>query len=132
MPGGDDVVGVDLAVGHQVLDLGHDHVRRGRHDRIEVPRGLAIDQVALVVRLPGMHHRQVGAQAAFQHVDAAVELLGLLALGDLRAGAGARCRTPGMPAPPARMRSASVPCGLNSISSSPARYCCAKVAFSPT
>ena len=28
-----------------------------------------------------------------------------------------------MPAPPARMRSASVPCGLNSISSSPARYC---------
>ena len=31
-----------------------------------------------------------------------------------------------MPAPPARMRSASVPCGLNSISSSPARYCWAK------
>ena len=38
----------------------------------------------------------------------------------------------GMPAPPARMRSASVPCGLNSISSSPARNCWANILFSPT
>src|SRR5580698_2214726 len=35
-----------------------------------------------------------------------------------------------MPAPPARMRSASVPWGLNSISSSLARNCWAKVLFS--
>ena len=32
--------------------------------------------------------RQVGAQTALHHVGAAVEFLGLLALGDLRAGAG--------------------------------------------
>src|ERR1700679_1386941 len=37
-----------------------------------------------------------------------------------------------MPAPPARMRSASVPCGLNSISNSPARYCRSNSLFSPT
>ena len=37
-----------------------------------------------------------------------------------------------MPAPPARSRSASVPCGLNSTSSCPARYCAAKSLFSPT
>ena len=34
-----------------------------------------------------------------------------------------------MPTPPARMRSARVPCGLNSSSSSPARYCWANSLF---
>src|SRR5882672_1034872 len=37
-----------------------------------------------------------------------------------------------MPAPPARMRSASVPCGLNSSSNSPARYWRSNSLFSPT
>src|SRR4051794_20266137 len=37
-----------------------------------------------------------------------------------------------MPAPPARIRSASVPCGTNSTSSSPARYCRSNSPFSPT
>src|SRR3984893_5935127 len=38
----------------------------------------------------------------------------------------------GMPAPPALIRSARVPCGLNSSSSSPERYCRSKSLFSPT
>src|SRR5262245_26711951 len=38
----------------------------------------------------------------------------------------------GMPAPPARMRSASVPCGTNSTSSEPSRNWRSKVSFSPT
>ena len=37
----------------------------------------------------------------------------------------------GMPAPPARSRSASVPCGVSSTSSSPPRYCRANSLFSP-
>src|SRR5690349_4122835 len=37
-----------------------------------------------------------------------------------------------MPAPPARNRSASVPCGINSSSSSPARTCRSNSLFSPT
>src|SRR5579859_7295365 len=37
-----------------------------------------------------------------------------------------------MPAPPARSRSASVPCGVSSTSSSLARYCRANSLFSPT
>lgn len=37
----------------------------------------------------------------------------------------------GMPAPPARTRSASVPCGVSSTSSSPVRYCRSNSAFSP-
>ena len=38
----------------------------------------------------------------------------------------------GIPAPPARIRSASVPCGQNSTSSSPARNCRSNSLFSPT
>ena len=38
----------------------------------------------------------------------------------------------GMPEPPARIRSASVPCGVSSTSSSPERYCRANSLFSPT
>ncbi len=38
----------------------------------------------------------------------------------------------GMPDPPARIRSASVPCGVSSTSSSPERYCRANSLFSPT
>src|SRR5213075_2312828 len=37
-----------------------------------------------------------------------------------------------MPAPPVRIRSASVPCGQNSTSSSPARNCRSNSVFSPT
>jgi hypothetical protein len=37
-----------------------------------------------------------------------------------------------MPQPPARSRSASVPCGVNSTSTSPARYWRANSLFSPT
>ncbi len=36
-----------------------------------------------------------------------------------------------MPAPPARMRSAKVPCGLSSTSTSPARYCSARSGLPP-
>ena len=38
----------------------------------------------------------------------------------------------GIPDPPARIRSASVPCGVSSTSSSPERYCRANSLFSPT
>ena len=43
-----------------------------------------------------------------------------------------RVKNAGMPAPPARIRSASVPCGTNSTSNSPFRYCRSNSAFSPT
>lgn len=38
----------------------------------------------------------------------------------------------GMPVPPARSRSARVPCGVSSTSGSPARYWRANSLFSPT
>ena len=62
--GGDDVVGVDLAGLHQLLDLGHRHLGRGGHHRVEVARGVPVDEVALGVALPGVHDGEVGEQAA--------------------------------------------------------------------
>ena len=80
----DDVVGIDLARLDQVLDLGYRHLGRGRHHRIKIARGLAIDEVAFGVALPGMHDRQVGDDAALHHVLLAVEFALLLAFGDQR------------------------------------------------
>ena len=60
----------------------------GRHHRVEVARGLAVDEVAGGVALPGLDDGEVGEQAALHHVFLAVELLHFLALGDQRADAG--------------------------------------------
>ena len=84
----DDVVGIDLARLDQVLDLGDRDLAGGRHHRIEVARGLAVDEVALGVALPGVHDREVGDEAALHDVVLAVELALLLALGDHGADAG--------------------------------------------
>ena len=60
-----------------------------RHHRIEVARGLAIDEIALGVALEGVDDREIGDEAAFHDVALAVELALFLAAGDLGAGAGA-------------------------------------------
>ena len=88
MPARDDVVGIDLARLDQVLDLGHGDLGRRRHHRVEVARGLAVDEVAFGVALPGMHDGQIGDQAGLHHVLLAVELADFLALGDQGADAG--------------------------------------------
>ncbi|GCC44544.1 hypothetical protein chiPu_0028512, partial [Chiloscyllium punctatum] len=63
-----DVVRVDLAGRHQMLDLGDGDLRGGRHHRVKVARGLAVDQVAGGVALPGMDDGDVGEQAALHDV----------------------------------------------------------------
>ena len=53
----DDLVGVDLARLDEMLDLGDRHLAGGRHHRIEIPRRLAIDEIAFGIGLPGMDER---------------------------------------------------------------------------
>ena len=60
----------------------------GRHHRIEVARGLAVDEVAFGIALPGVHDREVGDEAGLHDVALAVELALFLALGDVGADAG--------------------------------------------
>ena len=88
MPGRWMLVGIERSGRHDLLDLDHADLAAHRRRRVEVARGLAEDQVAGVVRLPGLDDRQVGDDAAFQDVGLPVELLVLLALGDHRADAG--------------------------------------------
>ena len=82
------MVRVELAVGHQLLDLGDAHLARRRRHRVEVARGLAIDEIALVIALPRLDDRQVADDAALHHVGLAVELALFLALGDQGADPG--------------------------------------------
>ena len=80
--------GSSLAGRHQLLDLGHRDLGSGRHHRVEIARGLAVDQVAGGVALPGVDDGEVGEQAALHDVLLAVEFLHFLAFGDQRADAG--------------------------------------------
>src|SRR5260221_3708009 len=89
-PRGVNLIGIELADLHQLLHFGNRDFAAGGDHRIEVPRGLAIDEVARLVSLPGLDHRQIGMDAFLEHVFLAVEGLGLLALGELGAGSGAR------------------------------------------
>src|SRR5882757_2880279 len=88
--GRDDVVGIDRARLDQVLDLRHRHLARGRHHRIEVARGLSIDEVALGIAFPRVHDGEVGDDPALEDIARTVDLALLLALGDQGARAGPR------------------------------------------
>ena len=83
-----DVIGIDLAGRHQMLDLGDGDLRGRRHHRVKIARGLAIDEVAGGVALPGVDDGEIGEQAALHDVFLAVEFLHFLAFGDQRADAG--------------------------------------------
>src|SRR5262249_59747716 len=85
----DDVVGIDIAGLHEVLDFGHGDLAGGGHHGIEVARGLAIDEGALDVTHPRMNDREIGDKPALHDVVLAVDLALLLALRHLRPGAGA-------------------------------------------
>src|SRR5450759_2111543 len=85
----DDVVGIEIARLHQVLDLGDRHLAGGRHHRIEIARGLPIHEIAFGIPHPGVHDREIRDQTALHDVALAVELALFLALGDVGAGTGA-------------------------------------------
>ena len=86
-PGRVNVVGIDLAGRQQMFNFGHRHLGRSGHHRIEVPRGLPIDEIAGGIALPRMHDREIGKQAALHQIFLAVEFAHLLALGHERADA---------------------------------------------
>src|SRR5690606_15001598 len=86
---GDDMVGVDLAIGDDLLDLRDGDTARGRDDRIEVAGGVAVGEVAGLVGTVGPDQGDVGDETAFHDVLDTVEDLRRLPLGDLRPHTGA-------------------------------------------
>ena len=93
-PRRDDLIGVQLPRLDQVLDLGDRHRGGGRHHRVEVARGLPVDQVPGAIALPRLDEREICAKRRLQHVVLAVDRAGLLAFRDDRAVSGRREETP--------------------------------------
>jgi hypothetical protein len=58
-----DVSGSSCADLDELLDLGDGDVRRRRHHRVEVHRGVAIDEVAVAVALPRLHDGEIPVMA---------------------------------------------------------------------
>src|SRR5215472_6831960 len=74
-----NAIRIELTRLNDLLDLGDGHMGRRRHDRIEIARSLAEDQVAPAISLPGFDQREIGLERAFHHVRTAVELAHFLA-----------------------------------------------------
>ncbi|CAH0326431.1 hypothetical protein SRABI128_05331 [Microbacterium sp. Bi128] len=70
--------------------LGDRHGSRGSHHRIEVLRGIPVDQVAVGVGRAGVNQGDVGLDGALLDIGLAVELRQRLAFGDEGAHAGLR------------------------------------------
>ena len=86
--GGVNVIGFELAHFDQLFHFGDANLAAGRDHGIEIARGLAIDEVAGLVALPGFDDGDIRRDAFFEHVFDALEDLGLLAFGELGAGGG--------------------------------------------
>src|SRR5581483_11119946 len=60
------LVRIDCTYWHKFLDLGNRHLAARCGDRIEVPRGLAIHQVAGCVPAPCLDQRHISYDAALE------------------------------------------------------------------
>src|SRR3546814_80011 len=89
-PGCVHMVGIDRPRGEQFLDFGDRHAARCRHHRIEIARGLAVDEIALVVAAPRLDDGEIGGQPRLENIALAAEDFFLFAFGDDRADARAR------------------------------------------
>src|SRR5262245_38289763 len=69
----DDVTGSEIARLDEVLDLGDGHLRGGRHDRVEIPRSSAIDEIPHAVAAERFHEGEVGVQRPLEDVVLAVD-----------------------------------------------------------
>src|SRR3546814_1851773 len=61
-----DAVGVEAARGDDFLHFHHRDLACRGGGRIEIARRLAEDEIARLVRFPGLHNREIGHDAAFR------------------------------------------------------------------
>src|SRR5436309_862953 len=88
-----NTVRIKLSEVDELFDFCNRDARSGRHNRIEVPRRFAINEVAPLVTLPCFHKREICGQSMLEDLRAAVELSSFLAVGDHGAVAGG-CEEP--------------------------------------
>jgi hypothetical protein len=87
--GGVDVVWIQFADGDDVFYFGDGGASAGGCHGIEVAGGLAVDQVAAGVGLPGLDQRDVGVDGPFEEIGDSVEFPVFFTFGDRGADAGA-------------------------------------------
>src|SRR5689334_15009107 len=85
-----DAVWIELSRLYNLLHLGNCDARRRGHYGIKVAGGLAENQVAPSVRLPGFDQGEIGFQSALHHIHAAIEFAHLLAFRNHGASASRR------------------------------------------
>ncbi len=73
-PGGVDRFRSQRALLDDLFHFRNHAIRRRRHDRIKIPRGLAIDQVSPAVALPRFDESEIPAKRAFKNVISAAKL----------------------------------------------------------
>src|SRR5436190_23576443 len=88
-----DAVRIDRAGINELLDLGDGVPRGRRHHRIEIARGLSIDEIADAIAFPRLDEREVSEERRLENVSAAVDDAAFLPCRDQRAGAGRREET---------------------------------------
>ena len=62
-----DLVGIERAGLHELFDFRDRDASRGRHHRIEIARGLAIDEIAFGVALPRLDDGKVRGEPGLEH-----------------------------------------------------------------
>jgi hypothetical protein len=88
--GGSDRFGIELAELCKVVCASHGQICSGRHDRIEIARGPAVDEIAPAIRFPGVDQRHVTSQRVLEHVIPIADASHFLVGGKQGADAG-RC-----------------------------------------
>src|SRR5262245_4075621 len=87
---GDDRLRVERADLHHLAHLGDGELCRHGHDRPEVARRLAVDEVAPTVTLVRLDQGHVGMNGELQHIITAMDAARLAIAGQKRAVAGRR------------------------------------------
>src|SRR5260221_5565570 len=127
------LVGIERTDLEQFFHLGDRDLAAGGDHRIEVARRLPIDEIARFVALPSLDYRHITSARIDSSSTYALSSKILVSFSSANLLPNAvRVKKPGIPAPPARSFSASVPCGVSDSSSSPARTCRSNSLFSPT
>src|SRR6476646_7693280 len=85
-----DRLGIQYTEPNDFAHLRDRAFRRARHDRPEVARGLAVDEIAPAVGTIGLDQRVIRTDRIFEHVATPVDLARLLPLRKQRAVAGRR------------------------------------------
>ena len=77
-----NLIGVELAEFHEFFDFGDHVVGSGGHHRVEVARGLAVDEIAPAVTFPRFDEGEIAADGSLHDVLVAVEFAGFFSVSD--------------------------------------------------